>query len=131
MAKAARKARRKKKADESTLGGDPVVFAVAVSGDRMYRTWIRGPTTGHTNGEMIQLMGAITAPLVIETARHGKVPVAEALEEAVKMYKRQLEGTVHRALSGKVDIGEHTTVSLERDAPDIGPTGVAAKTSDA
>lgn len=132
MGNASRSAKRRKKAKAVKIDGDEVVFAIAVTKDGLYRNWIRGPSTNHSNGQMIELMALLAATLAIESAKFSGCSVQEAMDDSVKLYVNALRMSIHKILSSEYDMGEMTTVPIDvpPDQPP-GPTGLAAKTTEA
>jgi hypothetical protein len=124
--------RRKKKTDAIKIDGQQVVFAVTMKEPGLYRHLLFGPETGHTNADMVGMMGCVAGIIVTETAKHSKMPVQECVDLTVKLFRESVEKYAHAVLSGKHDTSGLTTVELDHppDQPP-GPTGLAAKTTEA
>lgn len=120
MTRAARRRdeREADKPDTLRLQGADVVLAVAVKGavgkdgGREYQTWVRGPQTGHNNGDMVGCLSMLASTIVLGSAQGGRISVQQSIDECKRIFAESLQAHVHRKLMGGVADGTLKTVLL-------------------
>lgn len=120
MTRAARRReeREAEKPDTLKLRDGEVVVAVALNaakspnGERQYQTWVRGPQTGHNNGQMVELLSMLASTIVLGSAQGGRISVQQSIDECKQIFAQSLQAHVHRSLAQGIQAHGLRTVQL-------------------